>query len=794
MKTTPIIHSLVGGVLSPRAAGRADIQQYFQSAEDLLNCLVECYGGAKNRAGWLYRAPCKYADKDVRDIPFNFNDTQAYNIEMGDGYMRFYRLKAQIVVSSVAAYVASTTYAVGALVVSGGINYYCIKAGTNKTPATETTYWYPLTGSIYEIPTPYTEAQIWDVTIKSSGDIAYLFHPDHPVYKLSRTGHTSWTLVAVDFSTGTNRAPLMDENVSSTTITPSAATGTGITLTASVALFDEKHIGSIWKVNTGYVKIATVASGGLKTTCTADVLYGGTLTGTSAYTVWAEAAWSGYRGYPRAGTFDEQRLMAAGTRSQPQTVWGSKVREFENFELGEDDADGLDYTIATDTGESIKWLFPADQMAVGTSGGVHSLGSGSALTPLTPTNVVVKKQTTYGCRGAEPVNAGHPIPPVGIGSYVYYVQKYGRKLREYVYNLNVDKFEAGDATVLAEHVTETGIVDMAYQQDPDNNLWMVLENGKMAVFTRQVEQKVSAFTPIETDGEFKSVSVIPGDGEDEVWAIVRRKINGSYVRYQELLSSRTFEEQEDWCFMDSAISLDNPITITGATAADPVVITAASHGLSDGDIVKIRGVVGMTEINGKKYKVANNDTNTFELTTLDGSDVDGSAFTAYESGGEVRKCVTTISGLSHLEGEEVVILADGGVHAKRTVVSGSITLDDYYSQVNVGLAYTARILTNDLESGGNQGTSQGKMRRIASLVIRFFESVGCKFGTVLKQDTLTFRTSAMNTDQAPAAFTGDKGPVAFPSGYSRKKQILITQEQPLPLHVLAIIPVMETND
>ncbi len=75
--------------------------------------------------------------------------------------------------------------------------------------------------------------------------------------------------------------------------------------------------------------------------------------------------------------------------------------------------------------------------------------------------------------------------------------------------------------------------------------------------------------------------------------------------------------------------------ITGATVADPVVITAVAHGFSDGDEIRINDVLGMTEINGGKYLVANKAANTFELNDFDGTDIDGSAFTAYTSAGVV---------------------------------------------------------------------------------------------------------------------------------------------------------------
>ncbi len=79
-------------------------------------------------------------------------------------------------------------------------------------------------------------------------------------------------------------------------------------------------------------------------------------------------------------------------------------------------------------------------------------------------------------------------------------------------------------------------------------------------------------------------------------------------------------------------------TITGATRDRPVVITSASHGFSNGDVVWITGVSGMTQLNNKAFKVANRSTNSFELRTLSGSNVDGRYWNSYSSGGRVQKC------------------------------------------------------------------------------------------------------------------------------------------------------------
>lgn len=86
----------------------------------------------------------------------------------------------------------------------------------------------------------------------------------------------------------------------------------------------------------------------------------------------------------------------------------------------------------------------------------------------------------------------------------------------------------------------------------------------------------------------------------------------------------------------------NP-AITAITQADPPVVTSAGHGLVDGDVVKITGVLGMTELNDEVFIVQNKTNDTFEL-----ADVTGAGYGAYTSGGEIQKA--TFSNFCELTG------------------------------------------------------------------------------------------------------------------------------------------------
>jgi hypothetical protein len=155
---------------------------------------------------------------------------------------------------------------------------------------------------------------------------------------------------------------------------------------------------------------------------------------------------------------------------------------------------------------------------------------------------------------------------------------------------------------------------------------------------------------------------------------------------------------------------------------------------------------------------------------------------------------TTITGLNHLEGQTVQILADGSAHADKTVSGGSITLDRSVTKAHIGLGFTSFIKTLRLEGGANDGTSQGKIKRIHGVTARFVDTVGAELGPNINNlDRIPFRDSSMDMNTAVPMFTGDKE-ISFPAGYEDEAQVVIQQSQPLPMTVLAIMRRSNTFD
>ena len=155
---------------------------------------------------------------------------------------------------------------------------------------------------------------------------------------------------------------------------------------------------------------------------------------------------------------------------------------------------------------------------------------------------------------------------------------------------------------------------------------------------------------------------------------------------------------------------------------------------------------------------------------------------------------TTISGLTHLEGQTVAILADGATHPNKTVASGSITLERSASKVKVGLPYTSLLQTMRLDAGSQDGTSQARTKRIFDVTIRMYESIGVEVGPDLNNmERIPFRSSANPMDTGVGVFTGDKE-VEFRGNYETDGFVYVRQTQPLPLTILSLYPKLQTND
>lgn len=198
--TRTFFRSFAGGELSPEMFGRLDDVKFQTGAAKLLNFIATPQGPAENRPGTRFVKAVKDSTKKTRIIPFTYSTTQTMVLEFGNGYLRFHTNAATLQVGTPAAYNAALTYAVGALVSSGGSVYYATAAVPLATAPPNVAFWYLVPTTAYEIPTPYQEADLFGLHYVQSGDVLTIVHPNYAPRELRRLGATTWVLSTILFA------------------------------------------------------------------------------------------------------------------------------------------------------------------------------------------------------------------------------------------------------------------------------------------------------------------------------------------------------------------------------------------------------------------------------------------------------------------------------------------------------------------------------------------------------------------------------------------------------------------
>jgi len=914
-KVSPIQSNFNGGEISSLIFGRADLDKYKTGLKTCTNFIPLLQGPVERRPGTKHIDNVKTNSAVTRIIPFEFSTTQAYVIEVGNLYMRFFKDGARVheanttisgATKASPCVVTDTShgYSNGDEVYISGVvgmtelngkNYLVANKNTNDFELTDlhgtnidssayTTYGSAGTASTpVELTTTYATADLFELKFSQSADVLYITHTGYLPRKLTRTSDTAWTITDLTFLDG----PYLNTNVGVTTLVLGGTTGS-VSVTASVVTdinggsgFLTSDIGRLirWKdaaANWTWLTITAHTS----TTVVTATIDGPDASATTATVNWRLGVWSTNTGFPAAVTFHQNRLAFGGGVDYPQRLDLSKSGDFENMAPTDPDGTVIDdgsvsITLSADNVNAIRWMADDEKgLLIGTVGGEWVARPSDAGGIMTPSNKQAKRSSSYGSADIAPIRAGRAV---------LFVQNAKRKVRELAYIFEDDGFRAPDMTLVAEHLTATGIVELAWQSEPQNVMWGCLVDGTLISMTYDRDQKVIGWARHNMGGyssagaavgsKVESVAVIPnaGGSADEVYVVVQRYINGNNVRYVEYLVPywSLTTDVEDAFFVDSGLSLDSAITVSGATAADPAVITATSHGFSDGDDIRFTDVKGMTELNKVTYRIMNQATNTFELTDRVGratvitaatkanpcvvtavahgladtdeigifdvggmvelnglgftvanktadtfelsgvnssayttfttgghihDAIDATAYTAYVMSGKARKRILTISGLYHLEGESVAILAEGSTHPNKTVASGAITLDRETSKAHIGLSYNSDFETLRPDAGSKDGTSQGKLVRIHRVIVRFFQSLGGKFGPDTSNlDNFIYRKGGGAMDTAVPLYTGDVEE-EWDMDYSSDAHIFIRQDQPLPMTIEAIMPQMNTQD
>lgn len=522
--------------------------------------------------------------------------------------------------------------------------------------------------------------------------------------------------------------------------------------------------------------------------------------------------------FPSAVGIYEQRLIYGGSIDLPETLWFSKSADFDDFTVGIGATDGLKYTVAVgEDANNIEWIKGTeDFLTVGGIGDILRATGGEGQTAITPTDISIKPTNTFGVAD---------INPIGKKQSLLYMQRNNRTL------LSFEKDELGvykptDNNVASDHITISGVNQLAYQEGRPDIVWAVKNNGDAIGMTINRRQQVSGWHRHTTNGEFISMTTTPRDGDfDTLWACVKRTVNGSTTHHIEFLNDNPdfprredfvtgpdnkltddatfqralFEAQKLYIHVDNAATFDGSqravdagATLTiGAVTGSGITFTASAAIFAAGDV---GNEIWVKSIDGSRFGRA--EIVTFTNTTNVVCDIflDFDATTVYPAG-QWYITASVITGLDNNEGNLVTIQTDGSTHPDRTVASNQITLDSEASVVHVGLSYTGTLETMDLAGGGTNGTAQTKQKSVYKAGLRLLDAGGLEIGTDYYDLTPRILRAAVDLmDTPPPLFTGDEivrfddGNGDDDAGWSRSKRIVVQQSLPLPATVQLVTP------
>lgn len=645
------------GEIAPELYGRVDQELYYIGMKTVRNWIVRQYGGWSNRPGYYYIAEVKNSSHNTRVIKFQFNEEQTYVLELGDQYMRIIADGGQVI--ETAKNITAITQANPGVITSNahgfsngddvftdsitgmielngrtfrvaGVTANTFQLNDYQGNAIDTSAYtaYSSGGTvsrIYTVSTPWAHEDVFDLNFAQKNDTITIVHPDYYPRDITRTGNTAWTVTEFANENG----PFQETNTTATTVYASAATGSGVTLTASAALFDATMVGELFYIeaepvddtkmweaakaistndirragthyyeaqNTatsgtikpdhvegertdgdngvrwkylhsgfGIVEITGYTSTTVVTVTVINRLPAKVVGGANATTLWAKAAWSESEGYPSACVYHKGRMIFGGTNNQPSTLWMSEVDLRFNFGTGNPILDDEAITVPINAVE-----LNAIRHLLPFTGLIVLTSNSEQLISGDSDGALLAssppKPTPQGSTGSS------KVPPIIIGNTGLFVQDIGSTIHSLKYQLDSDSFGGIDMTARSPHLFRNKAVkDWAYQRYPLSVVWAVMDDGELNGLTFMEEQKVFAWHRHDTDGSYHSVATIREGRETSAYFVIEREIDGVTKKYIELQASRYFTDEVDQFFVDCGLTYDGrntgstTVTVTGGT-------------------------------------------------------------------------------------------------------------------------------------------------------------------------------------------------------------------------------------
>jgi len=721
-----VLSNFSAGELNPLLKTRTDAKAYFNGAQTLRNWYMMDSGGLMRRQGTSYK---QTLPAEARLLPFVFSDDEVAIFALSNNRLDVY--------SSAGAVIQSN----------------------------------------YTTNCNWTTAQLFQLNLAQFGDTVFITHRDNPTIKIKRVSASSFTASVFDWashSSGYPRyQPYYKYEDSAVTLTPASTTGATVNITASSAIFDsdDNWVDKTIRIGGKEVDIAsrtntTVVVGNIRET----------LAGTSAESDWDEQLISSHRGYPQAITFHDNRLWIAGVKSKPSSVNASHVGDYFNFSVGTGlSSEGIDVAIGGDQVNEIRHLYSGSNLQIFTDSGEYIIPTSSDTSAITPSNIVFRRQTPYGCSRTRPI--------LFDGASLY-TQKNGRAVREFIYSDTEAGYVSTNISVLANHLIDSpkDIAMLSGSSTRPEQFAIFTNsgsthNGKLAVFHSIRDEDIAGWTlwSTRTGDTFHSVT----SANEHLFCVGKRSLNGSTVYTLEKFGE------------DDSISLDCSSTSTLSQRGTPLVKGASQSGLTlimDGltsspqiqEEFTISGVTGTYRITA----VTNNGSNTYTVTlntALASSPADNASITF------TKGFLHTVNGIYTNESVNAVY---GNSSLGAFTVSGSDTLtftvDPQPTGVSVGFNYTPELETMPIDAETDTGPLTGLPRRIVRCIIDVADTldVSLKSPNTASAHELVILQSGFTVGSDLTKQTGKRE--FYFLGYDKSPTVTVTQNDPLPLKVLGM--------
>jgi len=784
-KVSHLQASFTAGELSPRLFGRVDLAKYQTGLAKCRNMVLMPHGGVNRRSGTRFVHEVKDSTKTVRLIAFEFSTVQAYILEFGNQYMRVYKD--------------------GGIVVSGG-----------TTP--------------YEITTPYLEADLPSLKFAQNADTLFIVHPSYQPRSLSRTDHTAWAFTILDFVDG----PYLDENIDqSKTITPSGKGQYVVngTFDNDIAGWNDMNAGSGAKVQWdsmsmmdligivgGYAmaqQTVTLTAANVEHTLEFEVKSGPIImcigsTSSGSEILAAVPYEKGVHTVKFTPTVTTIYLFFMNTANASRAIDNVRISRQESITL----TANFDCWNAGHVGAF--W-----RLTHGEYTGYVKITAYTDATHVTATvmDALASTAATYKWReGAWSTHQGYPSAVVFHQQRLFFAATpkspqtvWGSKTQKYVdFTIGVAADDALNITVASNQVNAInwlvsskslvlGTIGSEWRMGSADGSDMILQPANASAAQETNHGSHPTLLPIRAAGQTifvqrsgRKIRELSYDFQTNGWVAPDLSLLAEHITVGGITDIAYAQEPDSIIWM---VRADGVLLGLTYNRSEQVVgwhwhdtdglfenVCTIHNGEQDQVWVVVKRTIGGVTKRYVEY---------FTAPFVD-QDIEDAVFVdcslSYSG-----TAATTFSGLGHLEGKSVDILAGGSVRTPKTVTSGAVTIANSATKAVIGLPYVSELQTLKPEAGQDDGTAQGHLKRVSKATLRVHRSLGYEVGaTTDKMFRPPHRSNNTPMGQAPDLFTGDEK-VAIEGRYDFGGQIWVRQTQPLPLTVLAIIAQVGVN-